>query len=112
MKSPESHNKAVSRRRFQASALGIAGLAAAQSLSSQEGRLSIRGRSSVDAKYANVLRKYGDRISEAQRIRVRETIVRHERMLERIRNFALTNADAPATGFELYPTENSRPKSE
>ena len=55
----------------------------------------------VDAKYANVLRKYGDRLSEEQRTRARETIVSHGRMLARIRDFPLENGDAPATGFRL-----------
>lgn len=55
----------------------------------------------VDAKYANVLRKYGDRLSEGQRTRAREIIAGHERMLVRIRNFPLENSDQPATGFRL-----------
>lgn len=55
----------------------------------------------VDAKYANVLRKYGDRLSAEQRKRARETIIGHERMLARIRDFPLENGDAPATGFRL-----------
>ena len=58
-------------------------------------------QTAVDAKYANVLRKYGDRLSEEQRKRARETIAGHERMLARIRDFPLDNSDAPATGFRL-----------
>jgi hypothetical protein len=59
-------------------------------------------QAAVDAKYANVIRKYGDRLSEAQRTRVREILVRHQRMLMRVREFSLENGDAPATGFRLY----------
>ena len=55
----------------------------------------------ANAKHANVLRKYGDRLSEQQRVRAREIIVRHKRMLMRVRGFALENSDAPATGLRL-----------
>ena len=60
-------------------------------------------QAAVDSKYANVIRKYGDRLSEPQRTRAREILVRHQRMLMRVRDFALENGDAPATGLRLYP---------
>ena len=60
-------------------------------------------RAAVDAKYNNVIRKYGERLSEAQRTRAREVLVRHQRMLMRVRDFALENGDAPATGLRLQP---------
>jgi hypothetical protein len=52
-----------------------------------------------------VIRKYGDRLSPAQKVRAREILVRHQRMLKRIRAFALENSDAPATGLRLYPSD-------
>jgi hypothetical protein len=60
-------------------------------------------QAAVDAKYANVIRKYGDRLSDAQKTRAREILVRHQRMLMRVRDFALENGDAPATSLRLYP---------
>jgi len=60
-------------------------------------------QAAVDVKYANVIRKYGDRLSETQRTRAREILVRHQRMLMRVRDFALENGDAPATSLRLYP---------
>lgn len=62
-------------------------------------------QTAVDAKYANVIRKYGDRLDDAQRTRVRRTLVQHQRMLMRVRDFPLDNGDAPATGLRLYPTD-------
>jgi hypothetical protein len=62
----------------------------------------------VNAKYANVIRSYGDRLSPAQRLRARETLVQHQRMLKRIREFALENGYAPATGLRLYPSDIQR----
>ena len=64
----------------------------------------------VDAKFASIIRKYGDRLSEEQRTRVREVLVRHERMLHRVRAFALENGDAAATGLRLYPADTARKK--
>ena len=55
----------------------------------------------VDAEFAGVIRKYGDRLSEDQRTRVRDVLARHERMLMRIRAFPLKNSDAPATSLRL-----------
>jgi hypothetical protein len=60
----------------------------------------------VNAKHANVLRKYGDRLSEPQKVRAREILVRHQRMLMRVRDFALENGDAPATGLRLVDGVN------
>jgi hypothetical protein len=59
----------------------------------------------VDAKFASVIRKYGERLSEEQRTRVRTVLGRHQRMLMRIREFPLENGDAPATGLRLYPRD-------
>jgi len=64
----------------------------------------------VDAKYADVIRKYGDRLSEEQKTRVRNTLTNHQRMLARIRAFPLENSDAPATGLRLVPNDTAVPK--
>jgi hypothetical protein len=59
----------------------------------------------VDSKFANVVRKYGSRLSEEQKTRVRTVLGRHQRMLMRVREFPLENGDAPATGLRLYPRD-------
>ena len=64
----------------------------------------------VDAKYADVIRKYGDRLSDDQKTRVRNTLTNHQRMLARIRAFPLENSDAPATGLRLVPNDTAAPK--
>lgn len=108
---PESTPYAVSRRRFgrRAAFAAVAGTFASPLLDSQEGARSLPAgdQTAVDAKYANVIRKYGDRLSPAQRTRVRETLLSHQRMLKRIRDFTLENSDAPATGLRLYPSDAS-----
>jgi hypothetical protein len=105
---PEPAPRAISRRRFnrRAAIAAVAGTAASPLLDSQEARsLPASDETAVDAKYANVIRKYGDRLSPAQRVRAREILVNHQRMLKRTRDFALENSDAPATGLRLYPSD-------
>ena len=60
-------------------------------------------QAAVESKHANVIRKYGGRLNVAQRTRAHEILTRHQRMLMRVRDFALDNGDAPATGLRLYP---------
>jgi len=62
-------------------------------------------QAAVDAKVANVIRKYGDRLNDEQRTRIREIITRHQRMLMRVRDFPLENSDSTATGLRLYPRD-------
>jgi hypothetical protein len=106
---PESATPAVSRRRFgrRAALAAVAGTLSSPLLDSQEPAHTLPpgDQAAVEAKYANVIRKYGDRLSPAQRTRARETLVSHQRMLMRIRDFALENGDAPATGLRLYPSD-------
>jgi hypothetical protein len=63
----------------------------------------------IDAQFANVLRKWGDRLSDEQKVRVRAAMVRHHRMLMRIRAFPIENGDAPATGLRLIPNDSAVP---
>jgi hypothetical protein len=100
---------AVSRRRFgrRAALTAVAGVLSSPLLDSQVGAnaLPAGDQAEVDAKYANVIRKYGARLSPVEKVRARETLLDHQRMLKRIRDFALDNGDAPATGLRLYPSD-------
>jgi hypothetical protein len=94
----------VSRRKLiVGSAAVLAATASPEQENSSGTDLPSADRAAVDAKYTNVIRKYGERLSEAQRARAREVLVRHQRMLMRVRDFALENGDAPATGLRLQP---------
>jgi hypothetical protein len=91
--------------------LAAAGVARPKAGSAQDGRgpaaLDAGEQAEVDAKYASVIRKYGDRLSEEQRSRVRDVLARHQRMLRRVRAFPLENSDSPATGLRLYPNDTT-----
>ena len=96
----------VSRRKLiVGTAAALSATAAPAQENSQATGLPPADQAAVDAKYENVIRKYGERLSEAQRTRARETLVRHQRMLMRVRDFALDNGDAPATGLRLQPEQ-------
>ena len=93
----------VSRRGF---GLAVAGAlqpvrVLAQNQTATQTALPAADQAEVDAKFANIIRKYGDRLSEDQRTRVRDVLARHQRMLMRVRAFSLDNSDSPATGFRL-----------
>jgi hypothetical protein len=60
----------------------------------------------VDAKFTDMVRKYGDRLTEDQKTRARGVLARHQRMLMRVREFPLENGDAPSTELRLYPRGN------
>jgi len=106
----------ISRRRFSFEAAAIA----ATSLSSATGALGeglgtqekeTQGKTpeatdlgltteqvrEVDARFSNVIRDFGDRLSDEQRQRVRRILVYNEKMLASIHAFDVETGDPPAS---------------
>jgi hypothetical protein len=103
--------KRISRRGFGKRAALVAFAPAA--MAEPQARIGVSplpasDQAEVDAKSANVIRQYGDRLNEEQRNRVRTVLARHQRMLMHVREFPLGNGDAPATGLRLVPSDTSR----
>ena len=99
----------ISRRNFGRRA-AWAGLATALSPSAlvAQGRgnqspLPPKDQAEVDEKFTDMVRKYGDRLTEDQKTRARGVLARHQRMLRRVRAFPLENGDRSATELQLYP---------
>jgi hypothetical protein len=65
-------------------------------------KLSAGARAEVDAKIKELLRKYGSRLSDEQKADIRKVMAETQDGLEKMRAFALTNGDQPATVLELY----------
>ena len=86
-------------------ALAIAAAAAAPAQPQGQQPLDASDQGEVDARLAEVVRKYGSRLSDEQKNRVRGVLGRHQRMLARVRAFDVENGDAPATGLRLYPSD-------
>jgi hypothetical protein len=55
----------------------------------------------VEARYNEVIRKYGSRLSDDQKQRIRGILTANERMMSHIREFPLDNGDTPATVLKL-----------
>lgn len=58
-------------------------------------------KAEVDWKVQNVIARWGDRLNDEQKTRMRTIITRHVQMLQSVRKFEITNADAPATVLKL-----------
>jgi hypothetical protein len=59
----------------------------------------------VDAKFSDVVRKYGERLSDDQKTQVKGVLANHQRMLARVRAFPIENSDSPAVGLRLIPND-------
>jgi hypothetical protein len=63
----------------------------------------------VEAKLANIIRKWGSRLSEDQRKHLRRILAFNERMLASVRSFPLENGDAPASVLRISFNETTGP---
>lgn len=93
------------RAALSAAALALTPLRVAGQQNQGQPPLSPSEQAEVDAKFASVVRKYGGRLSEEQKTRIRGVLGRHQRMLARVRAFPTENGDAPATGLRLIPND-------
>jgi hypothetical protein len=111
--------KRVSRREFsqQAAITAAAVLSAAPALATgsdiggQAGacfKLSADQGQEVEAKLGNIVRKYGDRLSQEQRQHLRRILTYNERMLAAVRAFPLQNGDSPASVLKVSLAEEGK----
>jgi hypothetical protein len=71
------------------------------------GGTALHASQEVDAKLANIVRKYGDRLSEEQRGHLRKILVRNQKMMDGIRAFPLQNGDPPASVLKVSFSEKA-----
>ena len=87
----------------------LAGLFSSRPSSSQIANAETQGRDAggsvqnaeVEAKLANILRKYGSRLSQEERVHLHKILVYNEKMLASVRAFSLENGDPPASVFKV-----------
>jgi hypothetical protein len=60
-------------------------------------KLSPEAMAEVEAKVAEIMRRYGDRLDEAQKADIRRLVREGQAPLEALRAFPLENSDEPAT---------------
>ncbi len=65
----------------------------------------------IEARYQQVVRRYGDRLSEEQRKRVRKILAYNEKLLAPIRSFPLENGQPAATVLKFYEDAEAMPRA-
>ncbi|HZS29047.1 MAG TPA: hypothetical protein VFB76_17605 [Candidatus Angelobacter sp.] len=80
-------------------------------------KLTPRGRAEVEAKVANLFRKYGDRLSDEQKADIHRIMAETQQGLDKMRAFPLENGDQPADSFradrhEALPAEEQAGEEE
>jgi hypothetical protein len=78
---------------------------------SQAADLTSEQTEEVEAKLANIVRKYGSRLSEEQRTHLRHILAYNEKMLASVRSFPLQNGDPPASVLAIS-FQSERPAAE
>jgi len=69
-------------------------------------KLSPEGQAEAGARYEQVFRLYGDRLTDGQKARVKKMCAELQPILERIRSYKLDNGNAPALYLKpLYERE-------
>ena len=79
-----------------------------QETQSAMAKLSPAARNEVEMKINSIFRKYGDRLNDEQKDDIRRAMAEGQDGLEKMRAYALDNADQPATVFQLYRREGKR----
>jgi hypothetical protein len=74
-------------------------------------KLTPQGRAEVEAKVANIFRKYGDHLSDEQKADIRRIMAETQEGLDKMRAFPLENGDQPADAFRAYRRE-AQPSAE
>jgi len=111
----QPHSKVFSRRTFArgaalaaaAAALPVdllpqtqlpppATTAASEKPADQTPKLSAESQAEAEAKIQNILHKYGNRLSDAEKADLRKSVLSSQEPLEKLRAFPLENWDEPA----------------
>ena len=114
-----NHSPGVTRRQFGKQA-AFASLSAALAVTPAAGQTDAAPSSDketnasgdIEARYQQVIRRYGDRLSEEQRKRVRKILAYNEKLLAPIRSFPLENGQPAATVLKFYEDAEATPEAE
>jgi hypothetical protein len=112
------HSPNVTRRQFGKQA-AFASLSAALAVTPAAGQTDTPGPSDkgtkatgdIEARYQQVIRRYGNRLSEEQRKRVRKILAYNEKLLAPIRSFPLDNGQPAATVLKFYEEAEAPPRA-
>ena len=100
----------VTRRQFGKQA-AFASLSAALAVTPAAGQADAASSSDdIEARYQQVIRRYGEHLSEEQRKRVRKILAYNEKLLAPIRSFPLENGQPAATVLKFYEDAEATPR--
>ena len=112
------HSPGVTRRQFgkQAALASLSAAlavtpAAAQTDAPPPSEKETNASGDIEARYQQVIRRYGDRLSEEQRKRVRKILAYNEKLLAPIRSFPLDNGQPAATVLKFYEDAEAIPRA-
>jgi hypothetical protein len=71
-------------------------------------KLSPSAKAEVEMKFSSIIRKYGDKLNDIQKKDILRQLAEGQDGLEKMRAFALGNADQPATVFQLSQNEGKK----
>jgi hypothetical protein len=92
-----------SRRRF-AQKIVLAGAAAVFGSTSPSATAASEAAEAgeVESRFRRIVQKYGERLSDEQKTRLRKILSYNQKMMEPIRNFPLENGDPTALVLKFY----------
>lgn len=84
-----------------AAAPAVPGAALPQQTAGEKPKLSPEAMAEVEAKVVEILRRYGDRLDDAQKADIHRLVSETQAGLEALRAFPLANSDEPATILQV-----------
>lgn len=104
---PASPAPGLTRRQFGKRAItaGLTAALAATPVACHSSPAAHRGKETdgeIEAHYQQILRRYGSRLSQAQRQRLKKILAYNEKLLAPIRAFHLENGQPAATVLKFY----------
>lgn len=77
--------------------------AAADAAQTKDGSAAAEDHAEIESKIQAIFRRYGDRLSAAQKADIRRLVTEGQKPLQAMRSFPLGNADQPGNVLKLYP---------
>jgi hypothetical protein len=105
----ETSTSDFSRRRFaQKIVLASAAAVLDATPSSATAATGAAEANEVESRFQRIVQKYGDRLSDEQKTRLRKILAYNEKMMEPIRNFPLENGQPTASVLKFYRDPETR----
>ncbi len=82
--------------------------AAKESSAPASAKLSPESQAEADTAYETLMRKYGKRFTDEQKMDIKRLVNQQQGALDKLRAAKVTNSDEPAAVFQIYTGEGKR----